>query len=215
MITQALAILRRSEFTPTVVDWLVKGLAQYDLMTTGWNLSHDKDFISALTSVLQLIGDEQPLMDLLKAGLAEELPRLLEHIEVELGPDHVQVIPSLLWSVMCLGEIENYMGLVRKGLSEVSSYMKQHGSISFPSSILLNQLINHLYLLEISQSKHFNLELDEDLLQTIQTMAYRYDQLESRDNSDLSKKMFGVDLNLEVMKAFKASRRGRVEKYNV
>ena len=166
MIAQAVAILRRSEFTPTLVDWLVKGIYHYDLMTTGWNLSYDKDFVSALTAVIQLVGDEEPLMEMLRTGLSEELPRVLHHIEVEMGPDHVQLIPSLLWCVMCLGDLSSHQSLVQKGLNEVQTYMKQHGSISFPSSILLNQVLNHLQLAEL-HSKQPLIDFDPSLLETI------------------------------------------------
>lgn len=34
-------------------------------------------------------------------------------------------------------------------------------------------------------------------------MAYRYDQIEARDNSTFTKKLFGVDLQLEIVQALK------------
>jgi len=36
--------------------------------------------------------------------------------------------------------------------------------------------------------------LSSDHIDFIQNLAYRYDQLEARDNSAFSKKMFGVDV---------------------
>lgn len=45
--------------------------------------------------------------------------------------------------------------------------------------------------------------LSDSHIDTIQAMAYRYDQLEIKDNSHLTNKLFGVDITHEFVQAFK------------
>lgn len=79
--------------------------------------------------------------------------------------------------------------------------------LSFPGAVLLNQVINHLELeaLEAFPNRISQLtqSLSSEHKEYIQQLAYRFEQLESKESSTFMKKMFGADISKEVVRALK------------
>lgn len=134
---------------------------------------------------------------------------LVAHLEVDISAQHLQLVPSLLWSLLCLDLLnEKHYSLISKSLSFVSQEMDRSQYLSFPGAVLLNQVINHLELesLSTTTSPQFSSLTDSlsiEHKEYIQQLAYRYEQLESKESSNFMKKMFGADISREVVRALK------------
>jgi hypothetical protein len=196
MMTQACATLRRSEYTSTLAKWFEDG-ANNTSMLEGWSLSHEKEFLSCLQSLLFLIGEDNQDF---KRSIESSLNEFLNHFEIEVSSDHALVLPSLLWSLSCLDMIDEHPELTNKALTIIKEKLETNKTISFPGAVLLNQVLNELEIQSITTTKPIFstlsnvLTADSDHKDFVQNLAYRYDQLEARDNSTFSKKMFGLDI---------------------
>lgn len=137
-ITQACATLRRSEYTNVLASWLVEAISLEEVNGSLWNMSKERDLISALQATLFLLGSNEEALDKFKSAAGPLLDTFLKHFLVELSEDHILVIPSLLWSVSCLGLIPEHEDLVQNCLRIVNDKMEEHGSVSYPGSVLLN-----------------------------------------------------------------------------
>ena len=83
--------------------------------------------------------------------------------------------------------------------------MLESNHISFPGAVLLNQVINHLELQSLESGNNSLTEiLTPDQKDHIQQLSFRYEQLELKENSQFTKKMFGVDVSNEVVRALKS-----------
>jgi hypothetical protein len=78
----------------------------------------------------------------------------------------------------------------------------------------MNQVLNHILIKEL-EFKQPIIVFDSDLKDTIQTMSYRYDQLEARDNSEFTKRLFGMDLLDQCVQAFKTESLTNMDKMKV
>lgn len=210
-VAQACAILRRSEYTQVLEDWLVEALNnQIELnffmpSREKWQLDKEKSMVSALQSVIFLMGDDEERLSAFKHKVEQSLGQMQKHLEVEVTGDHLLLIPSLLWSLNNLGMLSPT--LCRKGLELIGEHMGNQRYISFPGAVLLNQVLNDLEIraLETSDGGLASIlrALDDDSREKVQQLAYRFDQLEIKDNSALTKKLFGVDLPHEVVQSVK------------
>ena len=124
-------------------------------------------------------------------------------MEIEVSSDHALVLPSLLWSLMCLEMIDEHPELMKKALTIMKDKLDTNKTINFPGAVLLNQVINELEIQSITLTKPIFSDLSSvltaDHKDFVQNLAYRYDQLEARDNSTFSKKMFGLDIQYELV----------------
>jgi hypothetical protein len=102
---------------------------------------------------------------------------------------------------MCLDLLPENVRLLEKSLHILSDSHDAENYISFPGAVLLNQVMNHLDL-ESLEHRHFDECFDifkSSQRDYMQKLSYRYDQIEQRDNSEFTKKMFGVDVVNEVV----------------
>lgn len=59
MITQAMATLRRAEYTSNLIDWFVFRLNREDYLEENIKLAKEREFIQGLSSLLFLIGNNE------------------------------------------------------------------------------------------------------------------------------------------------------------
>mmetsp|Transcript_4337 Transcript_4337/g.7320 ORF Transcript_4337/g.7320 Transcript_4337/m.7320 type:complete len:95 (+) Transcript_4337:844-1128(+) len=79
--------------------------------------------------------------------------------------------------------------------------------MTFTTYALLNQVLNWLDLefLESEGARGMDITqlLTEGQIKEIQSLAYRYEQIELRDSMAFTKKNMGVDVSVEVVQALK------------
>ena len=155
----------------------------------------------------------------------------MEAIIIDAGEGHVGLMPCLLWSSMCLDINSNALEqdaflndkILEKSFKIIADHFEkamdlsqnQDGGLTFPSVVLLNQVINYLDLKSVSSEvlaaeaseqhllRHLSL-LPDNFRDYVQKLAYRYDQLELRDSMHFMTKSFGVDVAKEVVQGIKS-----------
>ena len=169
-------------------------------------MSNELSFVSALQAILYLIGDDEQLFSAFKDNCKHEVEKISGHLAIDISEQHLRLLPSMLWSLMCLDLLNDQQhDLIHKSLSLIGNQMLESNHISFPGAVLLNQVINHLELQSLESGNNSLTEiLTPDQKDHIQQLSFRYEQLELKENSQFTKKMFGVDVSNEVVRALKS-----------
>ena len=102
--------------------------------------------MSALQAITYLVGSNAELKDSLIGNCEDKLKELINHFLIEAGPNHTTILPSLLWSLVALDQHKDdqSMALFDKSLKIISDHVGEKKHLSFPSSVLLNQVLNEL-----------------------------------------------------------------------
>jgi len=129
LLSQACAILRRPEYNPMLIQWLANALEdqtfnlfQVRQNDSEWNISNEHSFISCIQAVTFLMGDDPQQVTQFQETCLPKLQPIYDNIEVELSHEHATLIPSLLWSFICLqdkGVILNNRKLIKRSLEIV------------------------------------------------------------------------------------------------
>lgn len=86
LITQAMATLRRAEYTSYLLDWFVYRLDREDYLQQNLKLAKEREFIQGLSSLLFLIGNNQEYYsEFCSARNLAKLQSLFDHLEIEIS----------------------------------------------------------------------------------------------------------------------------------
>lgn len=129
LLAQACAILRKPEYNPLLIHWLSNVLDdhRFNLFSVrksdeAWNISNEHSFVSCLQAITFLMGQDTAQIEMFKELCLEKLVKACQNIEIELSEEHATLIPSLLWSIMCLQDKDQtqlHFGLIKRGLEVI------------------------------------------------------------------------------------------------
>ena len=160
-IAQSCAILRRAEYTETLVQWFKQTLEdqQFNLFenpkdkeSRKWEAKNEQRFVSALQAIVYLAGTNEQFLNELKQS---QIQQCIDQIGIDFSQSHLTLMPSFLWSLMCLDLLPQNVGLLKKCLTILSECHEMENYISFPGAVLLNQVLNHIDLESLEQ-RHFD-----------------------------------------------------------
>ena len=108
-----------------------------------------------------------------------------------LNDSYSHLLPSLLWSSICL----NFKPNDDFTPIALSSALSNIDKIPFSSKVLLAQVCQHLKKRDESYIDDSNIE---SKVAHLEAMLHRHEQIEMKDNSREYKHLYGVDLALEL-----------------
>eukprot|EP00347_Sterkiella_histriomuscorum_P004264 403361113 len=188
---QTLALLRKNEFVEHVFNWLesmiiAKNQEFFD--KSGYNIAKEFSFTQTLQALSYLDCDKLRKSE----TIMNFLDTYLKSLEIEMTAQHMNLIPSILWSLMAVGKLDQQHRLLKQSLEIIVN--EKLSVLSFSDCVLMNQIFNQLISKQGYNEEGVMGLINKDQRNLFLQLAVRQDQIELKSNINYYKKTFGEDI---------------------